>query len=231
MIVPGTIGLNAFVPSAAPGITPPSFIQVVSTVYNTTTDNKATSSFSVQSGDILVAIGAVEDHGSDITVTGGSLTWTLRQEVNVTNYSRVFLWTAVASSSTSFAVTFHRGSVRNFGGSVLTFRGGTVGASSKTNDSGAPSLALTTTQDNSAVVCAVADWNAVEGDTRVWRTINSITPTNGGSGEALYSFNSGIFTVYIGYWTNVGTAGSKTTGLSAPNTQKYSIVAQEILGA
>jgi hypothetical protein len=212
------------------GITPPSFIQSVQTVFNTTTDDKVTSSFSVQTGDILIAIGMAEDHGSELTVSGGSLTWNLVQDVLVSDYSRLTMWSAVASSSTSMTVTFSRGTVRNFGGAVLVFRGSSgIGASSKTNSTGAPSLGITTTADNSVIVCATDDWNAINGSSRTWRTVNSITPASG-SGETTYVFNSGLFTNYVAYYSNSGTAGSKTVGLSAPTGQKYSIAAVEIKG-
>jgi len=36
--------------------------------------------------------------------------------------------------------------------------------------------------------------------------------------------------VYVAYYPDAGTAGSKTVGLSAPTGQQYSIVAVEIKG-
>jgi hypothetical protein len=92
-------------------------------------------------------------------------------------------------------------------------------------------LALTTTGANSAVINIVGDWNAVDGASRVWRTINSITPSSGAGTEGLYLLDTGLATIYSARWTDVGAAGSKTTGLSAPTGQKYSIIAIEVLGS
>jgi hypothetical protein len=76
------------------------------------------------------------------------------------------------------------------------------------------SQAITTTQDNSAIVYVGADWTATDGATRTWRTINGITPTSGKwPGEGLLPrVRFTQYTVYTGYWNDAGAAGSKTTG-------------------
>lgn len=233
-MLPGFTGLRVKpieAPGGGGGITPPTFIQEAETAWDNTTSPKTTASFAVQTGDVLVAFAVVENHGSDITISGGSLTWTERQQVNVTNYTRVYVWTTTATSSTSITVTFTRGASRFFGGNVLTFRGSAgVGASAKTNTTGAPSLALTTTTDNSAIVCVNGDWNATDGASRIWRTVNSITPSSGAGTEPTYFRNSTNYATYGAYYTDAGAAGSKTVGLSAPSGQTYSIVAIEIKG-
>lgn len=209
------------------------FISTTATAFNSTTSPKTTSSISVNSGDILVAIGmCVNTNSGNFTlgVSGGSLTWTNQQEISESLYAPVALWTATASSTTSITVSFTNSDAERFGGIVYVIRGssGGVGASAKTNvSSGAPSLALTTTVNGSWIITASADWNAGTGS-RTWRTINSITPTGGNNLERLYSNDPSQGTYYSGYWNGVGTAGSKTTGLSAPGSQKYSIIALEI---
>lgn len=217
---------------AAGGPTAPTFISETETAWNSTTSPKTTASISVQTGDVLVAYSVVEDHASQISIAGGSLTWTLQQEVNVTNFTRVFVWTTTATSTTSFTVDFTRGaSARFYGGNVLVWRGSDgVGASNKTNTTGAPSLALTTSFANSAIVTVVGDWDADDGTTRTWRTVNSITPSSGAGTEPTYFRDAAHYTVYAAYYTNAGAAGSKTVGISSPSAMTYSIAAVEIRG-
>jgi hypothetical protein len=210
----------------APSVTAPSFVSEneVSS-WSTTTASKATSSFSVQSGDVLVAYGMTEDSPNGLSISGGSLTWTQQQLVNASSYGRAYVWTATASSTTSITVTFTRSGSGQYGGDVLVFRGsGGIGASAKTNTTGAPSLSLTTTLANSAIVVASVDWNAVGGGSRTWRTgAGTLT-------ETTYATDPAHGTFYGGYHANAGTVGAKTLGLSAPSGQQYSIVAVEVKG-
>jgi len=220
----------------------PLFVSYTATAYNSSTSPKATASISVVAGDILVATSDMEGYDTTggqtavIVPTGGSLTWTSQQEVLVNNYNVVRVSTAVASSTTSFAVTFTESgsdpSSLFWGGSVTVWRNSDgVGASSKTNVSGAaPSLSITTTQDESAIVTANGDWNAVDGTSRTWRTVNSVTPTSGNGYEKLYFRDAARYAAYAATYPDAGTAGAKTVGLSAPGGQKYSIAALEIKG-
>lgn len=195
----------------------------------TTTDASKTATVSgLRSGDVLVAYGLTETQSGSITISGGGLTWTQRQHVNASSYARAYAWTATASASGNLTVTFTAGgtSGKAYGGGVVAYRNsGGIGASAKTNvSSGAPSLSLTTTQADSAVVVASADWNAVDGASRTWRT------GAGTATELTYARNSCCYTAYAARHVNAGSAGAKTVGLSAPSGQKYSIVAVEVKG-
>src|ERR1043166_3044012 len=154
----------------------PTFIQEAETVWNTSTSPKTTASFNVQTGDLLVALLVGADSGGGtggFSISGGSLSWTTQQEIGVASYCSCTVWTTVATSTTSVTVTFTRNMAAVlYGGNVLTFRGSDgVGASSKTNvASGAPTLNLTTTQANSAIVVVNGDWTATDGASRTWRT-------------------------------------------------------------
>lgn len=212
---------------------PPIFIQEAETVWNTLT-TKSTASFNVLASDVLVAFSIMEgwNTGSGNTsrttaISGGSLTWTQQQLVQVTDYCHLYIWTAIVDSNKSMTVTFTISglSILDFGGNVLTFRGSDgVGASSKTNVlSGNPTLNITTTAANSTVVVANSDFLAADGASRVWRT--NIGPLN----EQTYAFISGRYTVYGGYHTDAGTTGTYAVGLTTPS-QKYSIVALEVKG-
>lgn len=193
-----------------------------------------TASVTVAAGDVLVIIAAVEDSSQTLsTPTGGSLTYTLRQSITTANYSAVYVWTAPAPTSQTFTLSIDASSTTLWWGfNCLRFSGSTgIGASSSTTSaSGAPSLGITTTSANSAIVAVNSDWNALSGSSRTWRTVNSITPTSGNGLEVTYYHSNVHYTVYGAYWSDVGTAGSKTVGLSAPTGQKYGICAVEVLG-
>lgn len=206
----------------------PTFVQYIETPWNTTAKPKTTASFSVQAGDVLVAYSSKENGWGTLTVSGGSLVWTLQQGVNInTLWTDAMVWTAVVDTNKSMTVSFtYDQTAREFGGGVFTFRNSSgVGASSQNYvDGAAPTLNITTTKANSAIVVLSSDWNAVDGASRTWRTGAGLLT------ETTYNLSSGLYTVYGGYHPNVGVIGTKTVGLSAPSGQKYSIVAVEIKG-
>lgn len=212
----------------------PTFVQEAETAWDTTTTPKSSGDFTTSTGDVVVAASIVEDNIiGPPSQTGTNVTLTSQQEVLVTNYCDVEISAGVVSSGGTTSVSFARGANAGlFGGNALTFTGTDgIGASAKTNFiSGAPSLDITTTQDNSAIVVAVGDWNAVDGSSRTWRTVNSITPSSGNGYEVTYFRDSAHYTVYVAYYPDAGSAGTKTVGLSAPSGQKYSIVALEVKG-
>lgn len=194
-----------------------------------------TTSVTVANGDVIVVIGMTESNTYTLaTPTGGGLTYSLQQSIVVVDYCTCYVWTAPSSSGQTYTISISMsGGTGYWGFNVLRFSGTDgVGASTKTNvASGAPSLALTSTQANSAIVVASGDWNASDGASRTWRTINSVTPaTNFAGGEATYVRDSSRAAFYGAYWSDVGAIGSKTTGLSAPSGQKYSIIAVEVKG-
>jgi hypothetical protein len=203
-------------------------VQEAETVWNTAVLSKTTASFNVQTGDVLVAYSSAENgSASPITISGGSLTWTLRQSVHLgSSDADVYIWTAVANANTAMTVTFTSGntSVR-YGGNVLTFRNSSgVGASASTSATGGPSLNLTTTKANSAIVFVSGDWNAVNGSSRTYRN------GAGAFTEQTYNYDNGRYTVYGGYHANAGAAGTYAVGVSAPTGQHFSIAAIEIKG-
>lgn len=208
----------------APAGSAPDVIQEVETSDWSTSNPKTTASFNVQAGDVLVAYLHVENGSQTFSVSGGSLTWTLRQSTKVDlTKPETTVWTATVDTNKTMSVTFTAdGGVLLFGGSVLTFRNASVGASAKSTASGAPTLNLTTTAANSAVVVASTDWNAVDGASRTWRT------NAGALTETSYNYSSGRFTGYAGYHPNAGAAGTYAVGLSAPAGQLFGIVAVEI---
>lgn len=213
-----------------PALQPPVFVQEAETAWDSETSPKTTSSFNVRAGDLLVAYAMVEEgtNANRLGISGGSLSWTLREEVSTQSYSGLAMWTATVDADKSMTVDFTvdcTGGFCAFGGNVLTFRGTNgVGAAESTNAAdGAPSLNVTTTQSDSAIVVANADWEA--GNTsRTWRA-NAGTLT-----EQTYQAVASTYTVYGGYHADAGAAGTYAVGLTAPNSQDYSIGAIEVLG-
>lgn len=216
--------------------TPPTFVGEYESTWTTTSSGTAkTASVTVSTGDLLVIGGVTEQQGVTIgTPTGGGLTYTLRQSTTgLVNYCITYVWTAPCPAGQTFTLSLTSGGGSGlWGWNALQFgSNGGVGASSKTNaNNAAPSLGLTTTGDNSAIVCFNGDWNAADGTSRTWRTVNSITPTSGNGLERTYFRDSSFYTTYGAYWSDAGATGAKTVGLSAPSTQKYAVVAVEVLG-
>lgn len=212
----------------------PTFVASYATVYNTSTAPK-TVSVTTQAGDLLVIVSAVENGSTTFnTPSGNGIAFTSRQIVDLdTNWCDIGIWTGTdATGGTNWTLTVDTTAGGfQFGATCFVFRNhGGYGASSKTNVSGAaPSLGLTTTQDNSAIVVISADWVPVDGASRTWLTVNSLTPTNGNGMERTYHSNAN-YTAYAAYYSDAGTTGSKTVGLSAPGGQKYSIAAIEVKG-
>ena len=219
-----------------PGLTAPTFIQEAETVWNTATTPKTTSNFNVQAGDVLVAYSMIENQGSgggDISVSGGSLTWTREEALDGSNANQVWItiWTAVVDTDKTMNVSFTCSGgdcLQYFGGNVLTFRGSSgIGATviaDNGSGSGAPEVNITTTQEDSAVVVANADWDAQDGSSRVWSS------GAGAINETTYFRDASRYTAYGGYYNSVP-VGTHTVGLSAPSNQRYAIVAVEVKGS
>lgn len=182
----------------------------------------------------LVVLAASADSPQTISSpTGGSLTYSLAQSNVLASNSNTYAWTAIPSTSQTFSLGL-TGSANGapWTANVLTFSGSDgIGASSKTNGTGGPSLAITTQAANSAICVIVADWNAASGTTRTWRTVNGNTPTAGNGQEKTYYTDGTNYTVYAAVYPDAGAAGLKTVGLSAPTGMKYTVIAVEIKGA
>jgi hypothetical protein len=213
----------------------PTFVNSYSTSWITTTTPK-TVSVTTQAGDIVVVYGGIENGGGGImgTPTGNNIVFTLQQSIHITvAWADAYLWTGIDRvGGTNWTLSNSLVGSLEWGYDCLVFRDSTgIGVSAKTNvNSGAPSLGLTTTMDNSAVVMFNIDWSAQDGATRTWRTVNGITPSAGNSLERDYARSAAAHTIYGGYYNDAGTAGAKTVGISAPGSQIYSIVAVEVLG-
>lgn len=215
----------------------PHRVSSLDSAWNNATTPK-TISVTVKTGDFIIVFGIVEGQATTssdtLLVTGGSLSWSTAVKTNVAAFCHISEQHATATSDATFNVSIaHTGNASLFFGANATVWRGSDGLGTPvtaTNASGAPSLSVTTGAAESAIMAYVADFNAADDTTRVWRTINSITPTSGNGLEITHQFLTAHYTLSGAVWDDAGVAGAKTTGQTTLATQKYSIVAIEIKG-
>lgn len=209
--------------------TPPTLSAEYETNWGDTTSPE-TSSVTVAAGDVLAIFGVVEDSGTGLaTPTGGGLTYALQQSITIANNTAVYLWTAVSAGGQTFTLSVSEtgDGTHWWGFNGLRFSGSAgVGNSAKNNANGAPSLSITPSAANSALVVVNGDWNAVDGASRTPRSIGT-----GSFTEQTYFRDASHYTVYGGFYTDSGSVAAKTVGWSAPSGQKYAVMAVEILGS
>ena len=211
-------------------MTAPTYVAQYATAFNSATSPKtAMSAVSINSGDVLIGVGAHEnEQGTALSITeNGGASWVAAQALSQTNYCETRGWSYTATASESLTVTFTK-SLVYFGGNIVRFSGTDgVGASAVNNGaSGTPSVSITTTQANSAIVVIATDWNASTGS-------QTFTSSGGaGSPTALtgYVGDNNHYGVAIAYYADAGAVEKKTVGMSAPTNQKWSIIAVEVKG-
>jgi hypothetical protein len=209
----------------------PTFVSETETAWAVNTAiTRVTASISVQTGDVLVAcmMGTPATNMGTFTASGGGIIWTTQRTVGTGAQALVTVATATASSTTSFTVTATRTSASSSGWGMvaMVFRavqalGVNVGA---TGSSAAPTVNITTTAANSALVVANFDASTTDGAGRVWRS------NAGALSETTYNKILASGEAYAGYHADAGAAGTYAVGLSAPAGQNYSIAALELQG-
>lgn len=220
--------------------TPPTFVAAYNTGY-VSNSTPQTRTPTIAPNDTLVICAITGNDTTQVNTPTDDLTthltYSLKQTIQVTDYCFLRLWTAPvdAGQSGSFTMTLGRTATTEIWGfSVWRFSGvSAVGASNKANadvTSGGAVVSLTTQQENSCVVVFNADWNAADGSTRTWRTVNGNTPTVGNGNDKLNINASLVYTVYGALYSDAGAAGANNYGLTVPATQKYSIAAIELKG-
>lgn len=206
------------------------------TNWSTTTTPKTTTSFNVQSGDLIIlkAITTVTNSGSATNPTpsasGGSITWTLETSAYAAGEYRtgVWIWSgSVGATASGITISLaHPWSVsQNWGVAATLWRnhGGTGVVFSGTTGALEPPDITALCSANSAIDGLVGDWWESDGTSRAWLSINGTAIT-----EELFEAVSGSYNAYVGYHTDVGSSGNKTYGLSAPN-MRWSLTAVEVL--
>lgn len=180
-------------------------------------------------GDVVVVSAITWDQANTLNPPSGTgLSFTQRVAANAASKTRVYIWTAVASSGgSSVAVTcsvlaasnsIHNGALYHCptadGYSLAASPNVASGTSVST---GAASIALTGVAGSLGIVAA-GDWNGTSGASRAW--LVSAT-------EDLYQFSNTDTTHYAAHCTLTG--ASTTVGLSAPTTMVWTIGAIEVL--
>lgn len=195
-------------------------------------------------GDLYIVIAGGDEWGGATdnisTPSGGGLTYNVGPKGVPTvggQNSEVFSWYGIAGSAqTNFTLTMQTaGASPHWGFDFIRFSGSDgIGATSQNVSAGtntAISLSLTTTFANSGILAFFADWNAPSLTGRTWLAINGYTPaTNIANGEVV-AFQETNATYLCCYYPDVGPAGAKTTGLSAPATGRWSGLALEVRGS
>lgn len=193
-----------------------------------TSATRTTPSYSPAAGTILVGAAVLEDTTlSQISSISGGPAWTQQYLTNPANKTGVALYTATAEGgSITSTVTRNASTSHKCGLAVLQFTDSDgIGAkNTASGTSGTPSVSLTTTQDNSAIVAVIGDWAAVTGT-------STFSDISGSSAVEVVDYADGTaYGVHIAYWPNVGAAGSKTVAMSAPSGQNWIIQAIEVKG-
>jgi hypothetical protein len=211
----------------------PTFVLKAETTWTTqAATTKTTASFSVLAGDVLVACmqGDQVSTVGTLTASGGSLTWTQRIAQGTGSQTETTIATAVVDTNKSMTATVTKGSgsfTVTFGMTVLVFRGvASVGATAGVNGGpAAPTVNITTTAANSAVIVSCIDGGGGDGTTRTWRA------NAGALTEQTYDREVGSSTHYVGYHADSGAIGTDAVGLTAPSMSAYALAAVELLGS
>ena len=210
--------------------TPPTrVLDVTPTVgYLDTSTPKLSPTFDVLAGDKIVLQAFSENSTTTVNAPtwDGSGSWALEKSIVASGYSTAYLYTCdVTATATgrTISVGASGGQMFSFTATLVRNHGGTGNSVVANVTNGAPSVDLPCSS-NSLVICGNADWNAVDGTTRTWRTVNDTPMT-----ETWYERDPLKYSVYIGRTADSGVAGTKTLGLSAPTGQTYSILGIEIL--
>lgn len=211
----------------------PTFVSYTATTSLVTAGATKSVSVAVQAGDRIVFLGASEDASVSINAPSDTVnTYTQQERVSTGSYCGVVIYSATAASSTTLTIqtTVTTGGSGRWGFGVIVFRAsdGFGAAEQITSNVGAvgPTLGVTTTQANSALIFISADWNAADGASRTYRQVNGVNPT-----ERSYARDSGSHTAYIASYADAAATGAKTVGVSAPTGQKYAIAVIEVKGA
>ena len=190
-----------------------------------TSASEATGVIIWQAGDLIVVVGGTEDAGYTInTPTATGLTFSLVTSTSGASNANTYLWRATAESNGSSVVmaTVSGGGAKGIG--VFVYRGSSgLGNNNTLIGSTAKTINLTRSQDNSAVVLVMVDWNAVND------VIVTSVPSGGTQREVSYS--SGAHTVFVLDWGDQGLAGTTSYGITDhTGTVKMSGIVVEVKG-
>jgi hypothetical protein len=209
--------------------TKPQFVAKYETIWNDTANASITvmNAVAVQAGDLLVAVAAGETStiGTMAVTENGSSSWA--SQVAQTGNSPIAVWTYSVTGNENLTVTFTRVSYSHRGGCcIFHFRtnGGVGAKNNAAGTTGNPAVTLSSVAANSAIVMIVSDWNAKTGTQTANTTIGAFNPATGYPGDGSF------YGVLAGYYDDVGNAGNKAVGQTAPTGLDWTIAGIEIKG-
>lgn len=214
-------------------VTAPSFISEAESSWTTNNPASQEKSLAVTAGDWIVVSGIDEAAAGTLAlaIEGGGLTWEQKLLEKAASGVYAIAWAAKATSTTTITIKVKASGIHEFGSigrwgfNALLFRGSEgIGEVKVARGSGEPSMAITTKQENSALVVFNGDFAAKVGTTRTWRT------GAGAFTEQTFAEASGAYGVYGGFHASAAAAGAKTVGLTKPTGQTYTIFAVEVKG-
>lgn len=206
---------------------PPTRIQTVQSSWIGNPNPRALE-ITVQTGDLIVVFAGASGGGNHFGVSGGSLTWTQRATSEYSGYCDARMWTAEATSSTTFSVSVSNNpSGNDYWGCIATVwrNHGGVGATMIAHADGVCTSPITLTSSDSAVFTAILDYDAWDGSTRTWRSVNGTSAT-----ELSYGRDSVEYTWYAAAYADTNAAGTYNLGLTVPNDIKWTMAGLEIKG-
>lgn len=215
--------------------TAPTVAEVAETSWAASPTSVNSGSLTYATGDKVVILGGTGDAASTLTIakSAGTATFgsfTQRQVISTVGSAYASVWDVDVTAGGTATITLTKSAGGNLiGASFFKVSAGTsdgYDTSAKAAiATGAPTLTYSTLSDNCALLVFVTDWNAADGTTRTWRSVNGSPAT-----ETTYFRDASNWTVYAGIHPDAGAAGSKTVGLSAPTGPKYSEVSIAIKG-
>lgn len=202
-----------------------------------TSGNDVTGSVSWTIGDVVVILGVTEDNTNGLlntpTAGGTGLSFSAISgfPTNTASNCKVYAWSAVASASSSGAMTATRADTntacRALAVWVFSGSAGIGNVATQTGDTTDPYTAsLTRAGNNSAVVMIAGDWNAVSDTTTDPSPLTGSTQRVGDNG----GFFTGVYNGYAADWSDEGAAGTTSYGITGVAAGKFTIGVVEVKG-
>jgi len=222
--------------------TPPTFVAEYESTWNASTTPRSVSA-TIAPNDCLIIAGITSNDTTPFSglypqdTLGTHLTYNLLESILVTDYCALKLWSVLNTGGQSGTFTLSLGTtsgVDDWGFNCLRFSGvQSIGNHAQNHaevSSGGQVLNLTTSAENSVVVCFAGDWTADPATDRQWKNINGTQPTSANGFVKTFQVITAVYGVYGAYWPDVGAAGTHDYGVNPPIDQKYSIAAVELVG-
>jgi hypothetical protein len=201
----------------------------------TNTKPKTISGIPMQNGDLLVVDAVTYDNaGTNVFTTaptgGSGLTWTSSGVVAVSGLESRAAWSAPVGSDQTASITLTHTATHPWLFTLTVWRAhGGIGAWAAAHNGvtgGTPSVTLNGVQENSAIHYSNGDWNVTAG-ARTYLSSGVGTAT-----ELYYILDGTIQIQYnLAVYPDVGAAGNKTVGQSAPTGQRWAAIGIEIIGS